>query len=104
MFKLIEDTEILIWQSYVQIPIGARFIAIPGTQTAESMSGSMVEVYWQQDDSGSLCIAGNSEPIPVPPNIQVGATTTITSGNILRRRRQIRGFVIDSSQITPDSQ
>jgi hypothetical protein len=54
----------------VQIPVGARFVGIPGTESEENPRGIMVEVYWEQDDTGSLCISGHLAEIPVPPNVQ----------------------------------
>ncbi|KAH0942798.1 hypothetical protein HID58_002435 [Brassica napus] len=36
----------------VEIPVGARFVGIPGTENAENRRGMMVEVYWQQDVLG----------------------------------------------------
>ncbi|TXG50280.1 hypothetical protein EZV62_022804 [Acer yangbiense] len=42
------------------IPLGARFVGIPGTETAENPRGIMVDVYWETDDSGDLHIAGHS--------------------------------------------
>ena len=44
----------------MQIPLGARFVGIPGTETAENPRGIMVDVYWETDDSGALHIAGHS--------------------------------------------
>ncbi|AEE78323.1 ABC transporter A family member 2 [Arabidopsis thaliana] len=85
--------------SSVEIPVGARFIGIPGTETAENPRGVMVEVYWQQDESGSLCISGHSTEMPIPENIPV--TDPVAPGhggvNLLGRRgrRQVQGIVID---------
>ncbi|KAK9104978.1 hypothetical protein Scep_021822 [Stephania cephalantha] len=45
---------------------GARFIGIPGTESADSPRGLMVEVNWEQDESGSLCISGHSPETPIP--------------------------------------
>ncbi|PKI75137.1 hypothetical protein CRG98_004472 [Punica granatum] len=53
-----------------QIPVGARSEAIPGTQSS-SPRGLMVEVYWEQDDYGSICIAGHSPETPIPPSVEV---------------------------------
>lgn len=85
----------------LQIPVGARYIGIPGTESAENPRGVMVEVNWEQDDSGRLCISGHSEEMPIPPHIQLTATPTPTptSGWGLRRRRKLRGIVIDPAQI-----
>lgn len=82
----------------VQIPVGARFIGIPGTESAENPKGVMVEVYWEQDDSGALCISGHSPETPVPHHVQLTASSTASSH---RRGRpgQILGIVIDPNQI-----
>lgn len=59
----------------------------------------MVEVYWQQDESGSLCISGHSTEMPVPENVP--GTGPVAPGhggvNLLGRRgrRQVQGIVID---------
>ncbi|CAH2064996.1 unnamed protein product [Thlaspi arvense] len=86
--------------SSVEIPVGARFVGIPGTETAENPRGIMVEVYWQQDESGSLCISGHSTEMPVPENVP--ATDPVAQGqggvSLLGRRgrrQQVQGVVID---------
>ncbi|KAL5544416.1 hypothetical protein UlMin_008200 [Ulmus minor] len=53
----------------VKISVGARFVRIPGTETEENPRGNMVEVYWEQDDWGALCISGHSAEIPIPLNL-----------------------------------
>ncbi|KAL6982571.1 ATP-binding cassette sub- A member 2 [Sarracenia purpurea var. burkii] len=63
----------------MQIPVGARFIGIPGTESDENPRGVMVEVYWEQDDSGALCISGHSPETPLPPRVQLKASSTTTS-------------------------
>ncbi|XP_052174572.1 ABC transporter A family member 2 isoform X2 [Diospyros lotus] len=85
----------------VQIPVGARFIGIPGTETAENPRGVMVEVYWEQDDSGALCISGHSPETPVPPHVQLTASSTTTPHrNILGRAGSVQGIVINPDQVT----
>ena len=42
---------------------------IPGTESAENPGGLMVEVYWDQDDTGALCISGHSNEIPAQPHL-----------------------------------
>ncbi|CAH2043969.1 unnamed protein product [Thlaspi arvense] len=79
----------------VEIPVGARFVGIPETENAENPSGVMVEVYWQQDGSGSMCISGHSSEMRVPQNVSV---TRPPSPNALGHkglRQGIRGIVID---------
>ncbi|KAK4394439.1 ABC transporter A family member 2 [Sesamum angolense] len=84
----------------LQVPIGARFIGIPRTESADNPRGIMVEVYWQQDDSGALCISGYSDEMTIPPHVQLPPTSTPTSNrNVSGRRRQVHGIVIDPSQI-----
>ncbi|KAL5703110.1 ATP-binding cassette sub- A member 2 [Ranunculus cassubicifolius] len=75
----------------IEIPKGARFIGIPGTETEESPKGVMVEVYWGQDADGDLCIAGHSPQTPIPPNVLVSAPAG--------EGRTIRGFMIDPNEI-----
>ncbi|CAJ2676962.1 unnamed protein product [Trifolium pratense] len=79
-----------------EIPIGARFVGIPGTESAEYPTGFMVEVYWEQDDTGSLCVAGHSQKAPIPQNIQLSSSATTRQ----RRSASVRGVVIDPSQVT----
>ncbi|CAL5374702.1 unnamed protein product [Camellia sinensis] len=84
----------------LQIPVGARFIGIPGTESPENPKGLMVEVYWEQDDSGALCISGHSPETPTPPHVQIAASSTTSSHrSILGRAGPIQGIVIDPNQI-----
>ncbi|KAJ8536452.1 hypothetical protein K7X08_034853 [Anisodus acutangulus] len=84
----------------LQIPIGARYVKIPGTESAENPIGTMVEVYWEQDDSGTLCISGESDDMPIPAHVQLRDPPTATSSRgFLRRRKKIHGIVIDPAQI-----
>ncbi|XP_056861847.1 ABC transporter A family member 2-like [Raphanus sativus] len=85
--------------SSVEIPVGARFVGIPGTETEDNPRGIMVEVYWQQDESGSLCISGHSLEMPVPEIVP--ATDPVAQGHgrvsLGQRGRiqQVQGTVID---------
>ncbi|KAK2384736.1 ABC transporter A family member [Trifolium repens] len=79
-----------------EIPIGARFVGIPGTESAEYPTGFMVEVYWEQDDTGALCVAGHSQKAPIPQNIQLPSSATARQ----RRSASVHGVVIDPSQVT----
>ena len=84
----------------MQIPVGARFIGIPRTESAENPSGVMVEVYWEQDDSGALCISGHSAETPIPPDVQLRASSTTTAQrNVRSRAGGVHGIVIDPNQI-----
>lgn len=84
----------------IQIPVGARFVKIPGTESAENPIGTMVEVYWDQDDSGTFCISGHSQDMPIPAHVQLNDPPTATSDrSFLRRRKKIHGIVIDPAQI-----
>ncbi|CBI15254.3 hypothetical protein VitviT2T_026113 [Vitis vinifera] len=76
----------------VQVPVGARFVGIPGTESAENPRGVMVEVQWEQDDTGSLCISEHSPETPVPPGIP-------QMPSLRRRSRTVQGVVIDPNQI-----
>ncbi|CAK9158689.1 unnamed protein product [Ilex paraguariensis] len=84
----------------VQIPIGAKFVGIPGSESAENPRGIMVEVYWVQDDSGTLCISGHSPETPIPNHIQLTAPPTTNRPRIfLGRPGPAHGMVIDADQI-----
>lgn len=84
----------------MQIPPGARFVGIPGTDSAENPRGIMVEVYWEQDDTGALCISGHSPEKPIPPHVELDASSASTSrGNLLGQTGPVHGIVIDPNQI-----
>ncbi|KAJ6676813.1 ABC TRANSPORTER A FAMILY MEMBER 1-RELATED [Salix viminalis] len=86
----------------VQIPVGARFVGVPETNSSENPGGIMVEVYWVQDDSGSLCISGHSNEMPVPSDVQPlpSAPQLLARTNMLGQRRgPVYGMVYDSNQI-----
>ncbi|CAN6924227.1 unnamed protein product [Brassica oleracea] len=76
----------------VEIPVGARFVGIPGTENAENPRGMMVEVYWQQDGSGSMCISGHSPEMRTPQNFSV--LYEPPSQVLGRTQRRVRGSVI----------
>ena len=82
----------------LQVPVGARFVGVPGTESEERPRGIMVEVYWEQDDSGALCISGHSDEIPVPPNVQTMPVTS-SGRNYFGRSGPVHGVVIEPNQI-----
>ena len=85
----------------MQIPVGAKFVGIPGTESAENRKGIMVEVYWKTDDFGALCVSGVSDEIPIPPNVESMASLAASSSrNLFDRAGVVRGVVIDPNQIT----
>ncbi|GMH31524.1 hypothetical protein Nepgr_033367 [Nepenthes gracilis] len=83
----------------VQIPVGTRFVAVPGTETAANPRGTMVEVYWGHDDSGSLCISGHSDEMPVPPNVELNNPADVPWSRSLVTRGEVRGIVNDPQHI-----
>ncbi|XP_074316992.1 ABC transporter A family member 2-like [Silene latifolia] len=80
------------------IPVGARHVGIPGTANAENPNGVMVEIYWEQDESGNLCISGHSPATPVPPNVQLTLPAAVPPPRNLGRR-DVFGLLIDPSQL-----
>lgn len=84
----------------VQIPVGARFVGIPGTESAENPTGCMVEVYWEQDDTGALCISGHSQKVPIPQSVELSTTPTTRPHRNLGRSESVHGVVIDPSQVS----
>lgn len=77
-------------------------MGIPGTESAENPKGIMVEVYWEQDDTGALCIAGHSQEVPVPPGVELSAPPALANHRNLGRAGPVHGFVIDPSQVSTD--
>lgn len=87
----------------MQIPVGARFVGIPGTESEDNPRGIMVEVYWEQDDTGGLCISGHSSEMQIPSNVSMDPPTLSRGNSLGRSRRErglVRGIVIDSALIT----
>lgn len=87
----------------MQVPIGGRYIGIPGTESAENPRGVMVEVHWEQDDSGALCIAHHSPEMPIPSHVELtnsAPADSTTTTNFWSQRKQIHGIVIDPAQIS----
>ncbi|KAI3807454.1 hypothetical protein L1987_23382 [Smallanthus sonchifolius] len=82
----------------LQIPVGARYIGIPETITRENPRGSMVEVFWGQDDAGALCISGYSNETPIPPHVQL--SNVPSRRNFFSRSGPTRGIVIDPNEIS----
>ncbi|XP_056686465.1 ABC transporter A family member 2 [Spinacia oleracea] len=78
----------------IQIPVGARFVGIPGTESAENPQGIMVEVYWGQDDSGAPEILGHSPEKPIPPGLNVTLPKSTTT--------ELQGIVIHPSQVSDE--
>ena len=84
----------------MQIPVGARFVGIPGTESADNPRGIMVEVYWDQDESGALCISGHSDETPIPSNVEPMASLAAPPRRgILGRAGVAHGIVLDPNQI-----
>ncbi|KAJ3687336.1 hypothetical protein LUZ61_016500 [Rhynchospora tenuis] len=86
----------------IQVLKGARFVGIPGTASEEHPRGLMVEVFWEADDTGSLCIAGHSSETPIPSNVELNRTPSLSRRASLPRGTPI-GFVIEPSQILNQS-
>ncbi|KAI9174773.1 hypothetical protein LWI28_022515 [Acer negundo] len=76
----------------LEIPLAAKYVGIPGTESAENPEGMMVEVQWAQDDSGSLCIAGHSPQMPVPDKARA-APSHASNKNVLGDPRTVYGIV-----------
>ncbi|KAL8225641.1 hypothetical protein R6Q57_018198 [Mikania cordata] len=90
-------TLILTSGTSLQIPVGARYIGIPETTSAENPRGSMVEVFWGQDDAGALCISGHSNETPIPPHVQL--SNAPSRRNLFGRSGPAHGIVIDPNEI-----
>lgn len=75
-------------------------MGIPGTESVENPRGIMVEVYWEQDDTGALCIAGHSREVPVPPGVELSAPPASTNRRNRSQAGPVNGIVIDPSQVS----
>uniref|UniRef100_A0A803M190 ABC transporter domain-containing protein n=1 Tax=Chenopodium quinoa TaxID=63459 RepID=A0A803M190_CHEQI len=76
----------------IQIPMGARFVGIPGTESAENPQGAMVEVYWGEDDSGAPEILGHSPEKPIPSGLNLNIPKSTAT--------ELQGIVIHPSQVS----
>ncbi|KAJ3683352.1 hypothetical protein LUZ60_013579 [Juncus effusus] len=83
----------------LQVPKGVRFMGIPGTESSENPRGVMVEVFWEQDETGTLCISGHSDEMPVPENVALTRDPSLERRGSLRRGAPPVGYVIDPSQV-----
>ncbi|XP_072998676.1 ABC transporter A family member 2-like [Typha latifolia] len=85
--------------SSIKIPKGAQFVGIPGTESSENPRGLMVEVYWNQDETGALCISGHSPETSIPPNVELSRNPSL-SRRASRGRSAPIGFVINPDQVS----
>lgn len=80
----------------MQVAVGARFVGVPGTVSENNPRGVMIEVHWEQDDTGSLCISRHSPETQIPTGIQ-------QMPPLRRRSKKVQGIVIDPDQIHPNN-
>lgn len=73
------ETVILANGDSLQVLPGADFVAIPDTKSKEHPYGMMIQLEWQQDDNGRLCLAKQSKMIPSPPPHHVPSMLTTRS-------------------------
>ncbi|KAH7550334.1 hypothetical protein JRO89_XS13G0173200 [Xanthoceras sorbifolium] len=78
----------------LEIPLAAKYVGIPGTESAENPKGMMVEVLWAQDDSCSLCVAGHSLQMPVPANARA-VPSRAPNKTVLGKPDSIPGIVYE---------
>lgn len=87
----------------IQVPVGARYVAIPGTETPQYPKGLMVEIHWEQDESGSLCISGHSPETPVPSNVSMPSSPPAATVK-LNKKGPVQGIPIDPQYIIQDQE
>ncbi|KAF5196994.1 Abc transporter a family member [Thalictrum thalictroides] len=95
----ITETLTLTSGNSIEVPVGARFVGIPGTESEENPNGLMVEVYWEMNEDGSLCISGQSPETPIPPNVRSVESARSSSQELQLGSAGVRGFLIDASEI-----
>ncbi|KAF3320646.1 hypothetical protein FCM35_KLT14780 [Carex littledalei] len=86
----------------IQVPKGVRFVGIPGMKSEEHLRGMMVQVFWDIDEAGTLCISGHSPETPIPANVELNRTPSLSWRASLPHGMSI-GFVIEPSQILNQS-
>ena len=52
---------------------------IPGSETEQHPRGMMIRLEWQQDESGRLCLARQSNLMPTPPIEHVDAIASMAN-------------------------
>ncbi|MCO5597008.1 hypothetical protein L7F22_051080 [Adiantum nelumboides] len=52
----------------LRVPIGATFVTVPNSEMEEHPQGMMIKLDWQQDESGRLCLARQSDLMPLSPS------------------------------------
>jgi hypothetical protein len=62
-----------------QVLIGASTALIPESETAENPQGLFVKLEWRQDESGRLCLARQSDLLPVAPGQRIDVVATIVN-------------------------
>ncbi|CAN1753772.1 ABC transporter A family member 11 [Linum perenne] len=89
-------------QVLLMITVGTRLVGIPGRESPDNPRGIMFEVYWETDDTGSLCISGS-----VSRNACSSKHPTIDANNCTGEaslagddQRPVYGLVIDANQVT----
>lgn len=85
----------------LNVPIGAELVTVPGTASAEFPQGMIVEVQWQQDDSGTLRVASHSDLKPASgATLSEGDALLSSSGRGSSRRRggPLVGHVVEMAQ------
>ncbi|KAG5547029.1 hypothetical protein RHGRI_012903 [Rhododendron griersonianum] len=59
------------------ISVGVEHVGIPDLESTQNVRGLMVEVYWEQDADGNLCISGHSVEIPIPDGVLCTLPSTL---------------------------
>ncbi|GBG75807.1 hypothetical protein CBR_g21052 [Chara braunii] len=82
----------------ISVPVGAQYVLVPESISQDVPNGLMVEVFWQQDEQGSLRISGSSDPKPAParrpegrPAVQPSLSSRSSFGLSMGRRVEPSG-------------
>eukprot|EP00270_Netrium_digitus_P003854 TRINITY_DN1466_c0_g1_i1.p1 TRINITY_DN1466_c0_g1~~TRINITY_DN1466_c0_g1_i1.p1 ORF type:complete len:971 (+),score=291.84 TRINITY_DN1466_c0_g1_i1:469-3381(+) len=77
----------------VKLPVGAEFVFVPGTESEAAPHGMMVEVEWQQDDTGALKIGRHSDLTPAPRAPDVNEVQA--AGGVHIYGKEVEGISLD---------
>lgn len=99
------ETVILSNGNSLQVPIGANFVAIPQSETEEHPHGMMIELEWQQDETGKLCLSRQSDSIPSTAPHHAEGVDPVSRSRSRSRSRFERGRRIPIGQaVQPEAQ
>ncbi|KAI8553315.1 hypothetical protein RHMOL_Rhmol05G0005500 [Rhododendron molle] len=88
---LIEDSMMILTLESglaLLILVGVEHVGIPESESAQNVRGLMVEVYWEQDSNGNLCISSHSVEIPISDDVDCTLPSSLLKEAEMRKTQQ----------------